>query len=249
MNVPRLKTESAVNVTKLGYVAFETPDVDRLVEYYTKILDFTVVDRSPEGAFLTTGFDHHCVVITRAAAAKGRTATGYEISEPLDDAERRLRDAGYEVERRTDIGPGTPDVLVLAEPTTGTPMYLMTAQEPSGAWPTMLRPTKLGHVASFTPGLDALEKFYKELLGFKWSDTLGDFFVSCVAEPTITPRTSWQAQNSKACTISPTSAVIPATSSPWWITWPRTGIGWTGGRAGMARVITCSRITRTPTAT
>jgi len=92
MNVPRPKTESAVNVTRLGYVAFETPDVDRLVEYYTKILDFTVVDRSPEGAFLTTGFDHHCVVITRAAATKGRTATGYEISEPLDDAERRLRE-------------------------------------------------------------------------------------------------------------------------------------------------------------
>jgi catechol 2,3-dioxygenase-like lactoylglutathione lyase family enzyme len=151
MNVPRPTAESAVNVTRLGYVAFETPDVDRLVEYYTRILDFTVVDRSPEGAFVTTGFDHHCVVITRAAAAKGRTATGYEISEPLDDAERRLRDAGYEVERRTDIGPGTPDVLVLAEPTTGIPMHLMTAQEPGGAWPTMLRPTKLGHVASFTP--------------------------------------------------------------------------------------------------
>jgi hypothetical protein len=53
---------------------------------------------------------------------------------------------------------------------------------------------------------------------------------SCVAEPTITPRTSWQARNSKACTTSPTSAAIPATSSPWWITWPRTAIGWTGGR-------------------
>ena len=177
MNDSRPNVESAVNVTKLGYVAFETPDVDRLIEYYTKILDFTVVETSPDGAFLTTGFDHHCVVITRAAAAKGRTVTGYEISEPLADAERRLRDAGYQVERRTDIGPGTPDVLVLAEPTTGIPMHLMTAQEPSGVWPTMLRPTKLGHVAAFTPGLDALEKFYEELLGFKWSDTLGDFFV------------------------------------------------------------------------
>ena len=114
MNDSRPNAESAVNVTKLSYVAFETPDVDRLVEYYTKILDFTVVETSPEGAFLTTGFDHHCVVITRAAAAKGRTVTGYEISEPLADAERRLRDAGYQVERRTDIGPGTPDVLVLA---------------------------------------------------------------------------------------------------------------------------------------
>src|SRR5260370_32710784 len=115
MNVPRPTTESAVNVTKLGYVAFETPDVDRLVEYYTRILDFTVVDRSPEGAFLTTGFDHHCVVITRAAAAKGRTATGYEISEPLDEPERRLRDAVYDADRRTDIAPVTPHGLVQPE--------------------------------------------------------------------------------------------------------------------------------------
>ena len=49
MNDSRPKVESAVNVTKLGYVAFETPDVDRLVEYYTKILDFTVVETSPDG--------------------------------------------------------------------------------------------------------------------------------------------------------------------------------------------------------
>jgi catechol-2,3-dioxygenase len=177
MTTPRPATESAVRVNKLGYVAFETQDVDRLVEYYTKILDFTLVDKSSQGAFLTTGFDHHCVVITRSETAKGRTAAGYEIAEPLDDAHRRLREAGYEVERRSDIGPGTPDVLVLAEPTTGTPLHLMTAQESSGAWPTMLRPTKLGHVAAFTPGLESLEKFYRELLGFKWSDTLGDFFV------------------------------------------------------------------------
>lgn len=26
--------------------------------------------------------------------------------------------------------------------------------------------------------------------------------------------------------------MIPTTSSPWWITWPRTAIGWTGGRHG-----------------
>jgi catechol 2,3-dioxygenase-like lactoylglutathione lyase family enzyme len=58
-------TESVVNVSKLGYVGFETPDVDRMVSYYTTVLDFTLVDQSPQGAFLTTGFDHHCIVITK----------------------------------------------------------------------------------------------------------------------------------------------------------------------------------------
>jgi catechol-2,3-dioxygenase len=167
----------AIRVSKLGYVGFETPDVDRLVEYYTKVLDFALVDGAPEGAFLTTGTDHHCIVVTRGDT-RARAVVGYEIWEDLDSAQQRLKEAGYETRRRSDIGPGTPDVLVLEEPSTGTPLHLMTAQDPSGVgdYPP-LRPTKLGHVAAFTPALDPMQAFYQDLLGFKWSDTVGDFFV------------------------------------------------------------------------
>ena len=167
----------AIRVSKLGYVGFETPDVERLVEYYTKVLDFALVDSAPEGAFLTTGTDHHCVVVTRGDT-RARAVVGYEIWEDLDSAQQRLKEAGYETQRRSDIGPGTPDVLVLGEPGTGTPLHLMTAQDPSGVgdYPP-LRPTKLGHVAAFTPALDPMQSFYQDLLGFKWSDTVGDFFV------------------------------------------------------------------------
>jgi len=169
--------QSAIRVSKLGYVGFETPDVERLVEYYTKVLDFALVDGAPEGAFLTTGTDHHCVVVTRGDT-RARAVVGYEIWEDLDSAQQRLKEAGYETQRRSDIGPGTPDVLVLDEPGTGTPLHLMTAQDPSGVgdYPP-LRPTKLGHVAAFTPALDPMQSFYQDLLGFKWSDTVGDFFV------------------------------------------------------------------------
>ena len=167
----------AIRVSKLGYVGFETPDVERLVEYYTKVLDFALVDGAPEGAFLTTGTDHHCVVVTRGDT-RARAVVGYEIWEDLDSAQQRLKEAGYETQRRSDIGPGTPDVLVLEEPSTGTPLHLITAQDPSGVgdYPP-LRPTKLGHVAAFTPALDPMQSFYQDLLGFKWSDTVGDFFV------------------------------------------------------------------------
>jgi catechol-2,3-dioxygenase len=169
--------QPAIRVSKLGYVGFETPDVDRLVEYYTKVLDFTLVDSSPDGAFLTTGTDHHCVVVTRGGS-KARAVVGYEVWEDLDAAEARLKEAGYETQRRSDIGPGTPDVLVLEEPGTGIPLHLMTAQDPSGvAGYTPMRPTKLGHVAAYTPALDPMQSFYQDLLGFRWSDTVGDFFV------------------------------------------------------------------------
>ncbi len=167
----------AAPVSKLGYLGFETPDLDRMIDYYTDVLDFHLVDRSAEGAFLTTTFDHHCVVLTKGEK-RARAVVGYEIGMSVADAERRLREAGYEVERRSDIGPGTPDALVLAEPSTGTPLHLFAGQEPSGVqgYPP-LRPTKLGHVAAFTPELGAMQKFYQDLLGFRWSDTIGDFFV------------------------------------------------------------------------
>ena len=168
---------SAIRVAKLAYVGFETPDVDRLTEYYTKVLDFSLVESSPDDAFLTTGVDHHCVAVTRGEA-KGRTAIGYEIWEDLESAQQRLKDAGYATQRRSDIGPGTPDVLVLEEPDTGTPLHLITSQDPSGVEGyTPLRPTKLGHIAAFVPRLAPMQDFYQDLLGFRWSDTIGDFFV------------------------------------------------------------------------
>jgi catechol 2,3-dioxygenase-like lactoylglutathione lyase family enzyme len=98
--------DPAASVSKLGYVEFTTPDIDRLLEYYTSVLCFELVDRSLDQAYLTTGFDHHCVVLTRGAA-HGRTTVGYEIAGSLDDAQHRIAAAGYMVSRRRDIAPGT----------------------------------------------------------------------------------------------------------------------------------------------
>jgi len=176
-NYPRGNPETAVNVSKLGYVGFETPDLDRMVDYYTKQLDFVVVERTEQEAFLTTTFDHHAVVLTKGDL-KPRNYVGYELAESLDDAERRLRAAGIALERRSDIAPSTPDVIVLEEPGTGIPIHLYDQQSGSGVEGyTPLRPTKLGHVAAFVPDFVQLQDFYQDLLGFKWSDTIGDFFV------------------------------------------------------------------------
>ncbi|WP_433799878.1 VOC family protein [Actinomycetospora sp. CA-084318] len=169
---------AAGRVTKVGYVEFTTPDVDRLVEYYERCLGLHVEDRSPDLAYLTTGLEHHSVVIRRGDAA-ARSSVGFEVAGSLDDAGKRFADAGYEVSRRSDVAPSTPDVLVLAEPGTDVPLHLYESQPTSsdeGPAPAH-RPTKLGHVAAFTPSLDRIQGFYQDLLGFRWSDTIGDFFV------------------------------------------------------------------------
>ena len=169
--------QPAAKVSKIGYVAFDTPDLDKMFWYYTDVLGLQVVARDKNTAYLTTGVDHHCVILNQGDRMP-RSAVGYELWDTVADAQRRLTDAGYDVEHRSDIAPGTPDVLVLTEPTTGVALHLFEGQQPSGATNRApLPPTKLGHVAAFTPELEQLQSFYQDLLGFKWSDTIGDFFV------------------------------------------------------------------------
>lgn len=170
--------DAAAPVSKLGYVEFTTPDPDRLVDYYATVLGFHVEERSPDEAYLTTDFDHHSVVVRKGGTA-ARSTVGYRLTGSLDDAHKRLAGAGLEVSRRSDVAPSTPDVLVLAEPGSGVPLHLYDAQSTSGnpgPGPAH-RPTKLGHVAAFVPSLDEIQGFYQDLLGFRWSDTIGDFFV------------------------------------------------------------------------
>ena len=176
MTIPH---DSPVNVSKLGYVEFVTPDLDRLAEYYERVLDFTVVESSKECVYLTPSFDHHSVVLRAGQDQRARTVVGWEITEDLTDAERHIREAGYTVERRSDIAPSTPDVLILDEPMTGTQLHLYDQQSRSerSSDTSLLTPTKLGHIAAFTTDLVNLQSFYQDLLGFRWSDTIGDFFV------------------------------------------------------------------------
>ena len=170
--------ETPATVSKVGYIEFVSPDVDRMVDYYTRSLDFALIERTPSEAYLTPSFDHHAVVIRQGDAAVARASLGYEIYGELGEAQKRLLGAGYKVERRSDIAPSTPDVLVLKEPLTDTPIHLYDQQSRADTTPrSVLRPTKLGHVAAFTPELSPMQSFYEGLLGFKWSDTVGDFFV------------------------------------------------------------------------
>lgn len=174
----RTASASVVNVSKVGYITVDTPDLDRQINYYTKVLDFILVEKTATQAFLTTSFDHHAVVLNKSDVPVGRAGVGYELWEDLTFAHKRLTDQGYDVERRSDMAPSTPDVLVVSEPVTGVPLHLYDAQSTSEVIGyTPLRPTKLGHIAAYTSDLVALQAFYQDLLGFRWSDTVGDFFV------------------------------------------------------------------------
>jgi catechol-2,3-dioxygenase len=167
--------DPVVRVAKLGFVGFATGDLDRLVSYYTEALQFVAVDKTATNAYLTTGAEHHCVAIT-SGETRARTHVGFEIEGALNDAHKRLVAAGIGVERRTEPEPGIDASLVIIEPG-GTPLHLYERQRLSGdgAVPGV-RPTKLGHVASLVRDLADIQPYYEDILGFRWSDTVGDFF-------------------------------------------------------------------------
>ncbi len=164
------------NVTRPGYYQLRTPDVDRMTAYYEDALGFSVTERSHTSVYLTTGGDHHCVVIEQGEA-DGRAALGFEVAGELQAVQQSLHGAGLESEVRHDEQPGVPTSLVLNEYGTGTPLHLYSSQKTSGAPASLgIRPTKLGHVASYVEDLEGTQSFYTDVLGFRWSDTIGDFF-------------------------------------------------------------------------
>ena len=164
-------------VTRLGFLEVRTPDVARLVAYCTDELGLAVVEGDGREAYLTTGPDHHCLHVVEGGA-HGRARVGLQIAGTLDEAHRALTERGVDAERRSDPQAGIASALVLAEPGTDAEVVLYREMALSGVpMSAGTTPTKLGHVACYAPDVAALQSFYQDCLGFRWSDTIGDFFV------------------------------------------------------------------------
>lgn len=177
---PSLRTDTPasapVKVSKLGFHAVSTQDVEAIANHYEKALGLVRSGSEGDTVYLTPHGDHHSVAISKGEP-NGRAALGFEIDGTLEETAERLTAAGVEFERRTDPEPGIGDALVLTEPFSGTPLTLYKAQSSSGAGSVVgPRPAKLGHIASYVGDLSAGHEFYLGTLGFRWADTIGDFF-------------------------------------------------------------------------
>jgi catechol-2,3-dioxygenase len=175
-----LRTETAaappVRVSKLGFHVVSTPDVAAIAEHYERALGLARSGEEAGTVYLTTGGDHHTVAI-RPGERHGRAGLGFEVHGSLEEAGERLSAAGVAFERRSDPEPGIAEGLVIAEFESDTPITLYKAQGSSGEGSVVgIRPAKLGHIASYVEDLAAGHEFYLGVLGFRWADTIGDFF-------------------------------------------------------------------------
>ena len=167
-----------IRVSKIAHASYETPDLAQQTEYYTAILGLTLAAQEKDTVYLASTVDHHAVVLRKGAQPQC-TRIGFQFASTadLDAFEKQLAGHGIAAERRKDPEPSISDMLVFKDPK-GTVMEVFKRGDFSQQkfQSHGIVPHKLGHVAFHVTDVKRITKFYCDVLGFRESDWMGDFF-------------------------------------------------------------------------
>ena len=167
-----------ISVKKIAHASYEMPDVAKQTEYYTEVLGMTLVGKDKEATFLANTVDHHSVVLRQGAQSQC-ARVGFQLG-PDDDLgafERQVQGHGVKTERKKDAEPSISDMLTFQDPKcTIIEVFKRDAFSEQRFQRKGIVPHKLGHVAFFVTDVKRVTKFYCDVLGFRESDWMGDFF-------------------------------------------------------------------------
>ncbi len=168
-----------IRVRKIAHAGYEMPDLDKQTEYYTDILGLTLAAKEKDAVFLANTVDHHSVVMRKGANAQC-TRVGFQIgpNDDLNEFEKQTQAQGVKTARKKDPEPSISDMLVFEDPK-GTTIEVFKRDDFShqkfGGKGVV--PHKLGHVAFHCEDVKKVSDFYVNVLGFRESDWMADFFV------------------------------------------------------------------------
>jgi catechol 2,3-dioxygenase-like lactoylglutathione lyase family enzyme len=174
-----------IKVRRIGHIVFESPDIERLTDHYLETIGMVTAAKDKDRVFLASKLGHLAVELRRGSTAGCRKLT-FEVAADTDLSEvaRDLAKHGIRSERSNDTAPGISNVLTFEDPK-GTQVEIFTAWQSlaNGQFAKGFAPLKLGHVAYFTTDLQKTMDFYANVLGFKVSDWIGDYFVFMRCNP------------------------------------------------------------------
>ena len=175
-----------VQVVKLGYAGFNTPDVDAMIAYYTEVIGLTLVERGADGAaYLRSSIDHHAVTL-HPASEESLHYIGLQLSgdQSLREAAKQLAEQGVKAEVQTDAEPGVSEILEFPDPEGHLiRLYSQMQSANQGFAERGIVPEKLGHIAIAVNDVKKTADFYQNVLGFRVSDWIEDFFVFMRCSP------------------------------------------------------------------
>ncbi len=167
-----------LQIKRAGHSTLTTPDIERMVDYFTRIVGLSLVARERKRAILATKSGLEAIVLECGATA-GAPRLSFQIApgSDLNAIAARLKKAGIKSERRSDITPGIADVVTFKDPK-GTTLEIFSdcTFAPDDKTFAGVMPLKLGHIAYTCSDVQGLVNFYCDMLGFRVSDWRGNFF-------------------------------------------------------------------------
>ena len=167
-----------IQVKRLAHATLTTPNVERQIDYYTRVLGLRVIERTRKRAVIATHTGLESIVLEHGESV-GLPRLAFQVAPDADlgDLARAIEHRGLKVERRAGVTPGVADALVFEDPK-GTLLeifsnYAFSTGDDSQSAVNLL---KLGHVAYRCHDVQKIVKFYVEMLGFRVSDWRGDQF-------------------------------------------------------------------------
>lgn len=165
-------------IQKISHASYETPDLARQAEYYTEVIGLSVVESTATEIYLASTVEHHSIVLRQGEEAKC-TAIGFQVAsgQDLDAFQKHVENHQIASARQSDAQPGIGDLLSFND-LKGTRIEVFHAPQPSDRTYSFkgMAAHKLGHIAFHVEDVQAATKWYSEVLGFRVSDWMGDFF-------------------------------------------------------------------------
>ena len=106
-----------IGVKKIAHATYETPDLDKQIEYYTDILGLNLIAKEKDAAYLASTIDHHSVVLRKGDHSKC-VRLGFQLG-PDDDLgafEKQTAAHGIKTERKTNPEPSIAEMVSFEDP-------------------------------------------------------------------------------------------------------------------------------------
>src|SRR5262249_17375918 len=179
--LPRIapdRSAAMIKVKRLGHATFETPDLDRLTDYYIGVVGLVPLVRGKDRVMFVSRLGDLSVILHRATAPQ-LTRLAFQVgpNDELAALARMLANEGIRASVDTASLPGI-EKLLRFEDLKRTTTHLFNEARPAAGVsdPAAVGPTKLGHVAFMMPDIHPHIAFYQKVLGFRVSDWQEDFF-------------------------------------------------------------------------
>lgn len=181
-----------MGVKSLGYLGFESNQRDEWRDYMTAVVGLMDVSAEegdeqgdePHDELRFRMDDHAWRFAVQPGEAEDLAYAGFDAggADSLDALEERLRKAGFEAKRDTDLAAhrGVSDLVVTTDPD-GLQVELYCGKtelgevpfaSPAGVSGFITGEQGLGHIVLYTADADKTKAFYMEGLGFDLSDTI-----------------------------------------------------------------------------